>query len=67
MRGKNRKSTGRRGGFTLVEVLLATVVLLVGVVAVAQLVPISLTVNSANRGDSTALVIEQRVLEQMLD
>ena len=62
MRGKNRKSTGRRGGFTLVEVLLATVVLLVGVVAVAQLVPISLTVNSANRGDSTALVIEQRVL-----
>ena len=67
MRGKNRKSTGRRGGFTLIEVLLATVVLLVGVVAVAQLVPISLTVNSANRGDSTALVIEQRVLEQMLD
>jgi hypothetical protein len=49
------------------EVLVATVVLLVGVVAVAQLVPISLTINSGNRTGSTALVIEQRMLEQMLD
>ncbi len=49
------------------EVLVATVVLLVGMVAVAQLVPISLTVNSGNRTGSTALVIEQRMLEQMLD
>jgi xanthine/uracil/vitamin C permease (AzgA family) len=49
------------------EVLVATVVLLVGMVAVAQLVPISLTINSGNRTGSTALVIEQRMLEQMLD
>jgi prepilin-type N-terminal cleavage/methylation domain-containing protein len=54
-------------GFTLMEVLVATVVLLVGMVAVAQLVPISLTINSGNRTGSTALVIEQRMLEQMLD
>ncbi len=58
--------TGERG-FTLLEVLIATVILLVGMVAVAQLVPISLTINSGNRTGSTALVIEQRMLEQMLD
>jgi prepilin-type N-terminal cleavage/methylation domain-containing protein len=56
-----------QSGFTLMEVLVATVVLLVGMVAVAQLVPISLTINSGNRTGSTALVIEQRMLEQMLD
>src|SRR4249920_2612048 len=55
------------GGFTLIEVLVATVILLVGMVAVAQLVPISLTISNGNRTGSTALVIEQRMLEQMLD
>jgi Tfp pilus assembly protein PilV len=49
------------------EVLVATVILMVGMVAVAQLVPISLTINSGNRTGSTALVIEQRMLEEMLD
>jgi prepilin-type N-terminal cleavage/methylation domain-containing protein len=67
MRGEKRKSGSEQAGFTLIEVLLATIVMLVGLVAVAQLVPISLTINSGNRSDSTALVIEQRVLEQMLD
>jgi prepilin-type N-terminal cleavage/methylation domain-containing protein len=62
-----RKPDAKQGGFTLIEVLVASVVMLVGLVAVAQLVPVSLTTNSANRSDSTALVIEQRVLEQMLD
>jgi len=57
----------RQTGFTLIEVMAATLVLLVGLVAVAQLVPVSLTINSGSRGDSTALVIQQRVLEQMLD
>jgi prepilin-type N-terminal cleavage/methylation domain-containing protein len=60
-------SRRRETGFTLMEVLVATVILLVGMVAVAQLVPISLTINSGNRTGSTALVIEQRMLEQMLD
>ena len=40
--------------------------MIVGLVAVAQLVPISLTLSNQNRSDSAALVIEQRVLEQMI-
>jgi prepilin-type N-terminal cleavage/methylation domain-containing protein len=63
----SKTQQGSDRGFTLMEVLVATVVLLVGMVAVAQLVPISLTINSGNRTGSTALVIEQRMLEQMLD
>jgi prepilin-type N-terminal cleavage/methylation domain-containing protein len=53
-------------GFTLVEVLMAIVVLLVGIVAVAQLVPASISSNSTNRNDSSALVFAQRELEQFL-
>jgi type II secretory pathway pseudopilin PulG len=60
-----RQRQGQKG-FTLVEVLLATVIMIVGLVAVAQLVPASLTVSSENRSDSAALVIQQRILEQMV-
>jgi prepilin-type N-terminal cleavage/methylation domain-containing protein len=67
MRAPQKSNRSGQSGFTLMEVLVATVVLLVGMVAVAQLVPISLTINSGNRTGSTALVIEQRMLEQMLD
>src|SRR5882762_10015891 len=57
----------KQRGFTLVEVLVATIVLLTGVVAVAQLVPIAVTANNVSRRDSTALVIAQRELAQMLE
>ena len=40
------------------EVLVATVILLVGMVAVAQLVPISLTINSGNRTGQLGLRVE---------
>ena len=52
-------------GFTLIEALLATVVVLVGLVAVAQLVPTSVMLNSNNRSDATALVFAQHVIEGM--
>ncbi len=47
--------------------LLATVILLVGLVAIAQLVPASLLLNFRNRTDSSALVFAQRQLDQMID
>ena len=54
-------------GFGLVEMLFATVILLVGLVSVAQLVPASLLLNYRNRMDSSALVFAQRLLDQMID
>jgi len=56
---------GSERGFTLLELLLATVVIIVGLVAVAQLVPTSVLLNSNNRNDSTALVFAQHELEAM--
>ncbi|MGB8660046.1 MAG: prepilin-type N-terminal cleavage/methylation domain-containing protein [Candidatus Acidiferrum sp.] len=53
-------------GFTFVEVLMAIVILLVGIVAVAQLVPASISSNSTNRNDSSALVFAQREMDQFL-
>src|SRR5208337_4421227 len=62
-----RRSNSRNAerGFTLTEMLIATVVILVGLVAVAQLVPVSVMLNSNNRNDATALVLAQRQLEAM--
>jgi len=62
----SRKLERQDGGFTLIEVLLAIVVLLVGIVAVAQLVPASIGSNSLNRNDSSALVFAQRQMDLFL-
>jgi prepilin-type N-terminal cleavage/methylation domain-containing protein len=55
-----------QSGFTFVELLMAIVILLIGVVAVAQLVPASVGSNSVNRNDSSALVFAQREMDQFL-
>lgn len=56
---------GSEGGFTLVEMLVATVVVVIGLVAVAQLVPTSMMMNANNRSDGTALVIAQKQMEAL--
>ncbi len=61
-----KRRTSERG-FSILEMMFATVILLVGLVAVAQLVPASILMNSRNRTDSSALVFAQRELDQMLD
>jgi prepilin-type N-terminal cleavage/methylation domain-containing protein len=61
-----KRTKGQRG-FTLTEVLIAIAVLLVGIIAVAQLVPASIGSNSANRNDSSALVFAQRQMDQFLN
>lgn len=72
MRSKNHKgptaskSGSSQRGFTLTEVLIAFVVLMVGVVAVAQLVPASIGSDAATRNDSSALVFAQREMDQFL-
>jgi prepilin-type N-terminal cleavage/methylation domain-containing protein len=50
------RARGNQSGFTLMELLVATVIILVGLVAVAQLVPTSVLMNTNNRNDGTALV-----------
>jgi prepilin-type N-terminal cleavage/methylation domain-containing protein len=64
--GKKMRKANERG-FTLMEVLVATLVLLTGVVGVAQVVPLAITANNGNRRDSTALVIAQREMAQFLE
>ncbi len=62
---KHGKRFADQRGFTLVEMLMATAIVIVGLVAVAQLVPASVMLSSNNRNDGTALVFGQKVLEAM--
>jgi prepilin-type N-terminal cleavage/methylation domain-containing protein len=63
---KRASRTGQHG-FTLIELALASVILLVGIVAVAKLIPTSVHSNRNSRSDTTATVIAQRELDQMVN
>src|SRR6266550_775948 len=65
MRLKRRNSWTKQSGFTMIEMLIATLMMLVGIVAMAQLVPLAIRLNAGNRDDSTALVLAQRELDEM--
>ena len=67
MRTDRRLSKNNQRGSTLLELMVATVVLLVGVVALAQLVPAAVSLNSRNRMDSSGLVYAQREMEQFVE
>ncbi len=67
MRHLSTELRTRQRGFSILEMLLATIILLVGLVAIAQLVPASMLLNYRNRTDSAALVFAQRELDQMID
>ncbi|HWW17253.1 MAG TPA: hypothetical protein VNY81_01430 [Candidatus Saccharimonadales bacterium] len=53
-------------GFSVLEMLLASSILMVGIVSVVQLVPASLNSSIGNRLDTQATVVCQRELDQML-
>src|SRR6202047_2803987 len=60
-----RRRAGQ-SGFSVLEMLLASAILMVGIISVVQLVPASLQLNANNRLDTLATVIAQRELDQML-
>jgi type II secretory pathway pseudopilin PulG len=53
-------------GFSILEMLIASVILMIGIIGVVQLVPASLQLNATNRYDTLSTVIAQRELDQML-
>lgn len=53
-------------GFSILEMLIASTIMMVGIISVVQLVPVSLQLNASNRLDTLATVIAQRELDQML-
>src|SRR5271163_4464917 len=57
----------QQAGLSLLEMMMATVVLIIGLVGVAQLVPASMQLNSGNRTNSSSLVLAQRELDQMIE
>jgi hypothetical protein len=66
---ETNKRFGRKAGqsgFSILEMLLASAILLVGIISVVQLVPASLRLNASNRFDTMATVMAQRELDQML-
>lgn len=65
---KQSRGMGRgESGFSLLEMIIASAILLVGILSVVQLVPASLRSNLYNRMDTMATVIAQRELDQMLN
>lgn len=67
MQHSTKRHRALQQGFSILEMLIATVILLVGLVAVAQLVPASVLLNYRNRMNSSALVFAQRQLDVLLD
>ncbi len=61
---RSQRGHGERG-FTLIELIIATVVLMVGVISVMQLVPSSIKLNLQNRNDTSSAVVAQRMRDLM--
>jgi len=67
MRQKYRvQKQSRQAGFTLIELLIAATLLVVGVMAMAGLVALTVKNNGRSRLDSTATMLNQAVVEQIV-
>jgi prepilin-type N-terminal cleavage/methylation domain-containing protein len=67
MKESSKAQRAKEQGFSLLEMVIASAILLVGVLSVVQLVPASLKSNLYNRMDTMATVVAQRELDQMLN
>ena len=66
MQRRLKKNWRKQGGLALIEMIVAIAILIIGIVAVAKLVPISAGLNYENRRNSVALVIAQRQLDGLI-
>jgi hypothetical protein len=60
------RSAWEQRGFSVLEMILASAILMVGIISVVQLVPASLKTSLGNRMDTMATVVAQSELDQML-
>lgn len=65
MKSRRRQQDKGRAGFTLIELMIAMFVLVVGVLGGMVLVIIGMTRNNSNRVDTTATNVAQTVLEDI--
>jgi Tfp pilus assembly protein PilV len=65
-RHKMRVSQSSQRGMSLIEMMIACVVLMVGVLAMAALIPLAIGTNSKNRQTSNSTVIAQMLTEKIL-
>jgi Tfp pilus assembly protein PilV len=61
-----RASQSSQRGMSLIEMMIACVVLMVGVLAMAALIPLAIGTNSKNRQTSNSTVIAQMLTEKIL-
>src|SRR5258708_16785476 len=66
MHTTTRSPLSRNRGFTLIEMMIAMMMMAVGILAGAQLVPFSMRLNNANREGFTPLVLAQRGKKQII-
>jgi hypothetical protein len=66
MQADGRAKARRQCGFSILEMVLASAILMVGIISVVQLVPASLQSSFGNRMDTMATAVAQRELDQML-
>jgi prepilin-type N-terminal cleavage/methylation domain-containing protein len=67
MKESSKARLGNEKGFSLLEMVIASAILLVGVLSVVQLVPTSLKSNLYNRMDTMATVVAQHQLDLILN
>jgi hypothetical protein len=66
MEVKMRKKWSKQSGSSLIELMIACLVLIVGVAGTVTLIPIAIGANSRNRQQSNSTVIAQMVMEKIL-
>lgn len=62
----NRKAHSSQRGMSLIELMIASLVLLVGVLGCAALIPMAIGTNAKNRQQSNSTVIAQMTMEKIM-